>query len=595
MINQGYPQGKGESVSRIRILNPQVAAKIAAGEVITRPAAAVKELVENALDAGALTITVAVEEGGRRLIRVVDDGSGMTPEEIPLSLRRHATSKLADEADLLSITTLGFRGEALPSIAAVSRLSLTSCPPGAQGGYRVVAQAGEILSASPCAAAVGTQVEVAELFFNTPVRQKFLKSEAAETAQILGSLRHLALGYPQVHFTMSTPTRTLLTAPAATSLLERVAAVFTPELAAHMLPLAFSQGAWQVTGLITEPDFTLASARFQVFLVNGRVVADRILGAVLREVYAGLLPRGRHPGAVVNLSVPPEAVDVNVHPAKTEIRFHEPGKVYPRLLTALRQGLGPLYGESPRYRVTWQPEAPPRAAERPLPYLFPPGATSPGAVLPTAGLFIGSPLVPGPVSHPGPRRFRFQDLTVLGTLDKTYILAQGPDGLILIDQHAAHERVLYEAMKSRGPAAAAQTLLFPRVVEVTPLQADWVKAHLDLLAQAGLTLEPFGGASFMITAAPAALAHADLEAVVAEAVEALAPSKSFTNPQAVREQALQVMACRGAVKAGEALAPEAIQSLLVQLDEIAVSSHCPHGRPLWRLMSYQDIRQSFRR
>jgi len=202
---------------------------------------------------------------------------------------------------------------------------------------------------------------------------------------------------------------------------------------------------------------------------------------------------------------------------------------------------------------------------------------------------------PGPVPLSGPRGFRFQDLTVLGTLAQTYILAQGPDGLILIDQHAAHERVLYEALKSRGPAAAAQTLLFPRVVEVTPLQADWVKAHLDQLAQAGITLEPFGGASFMITAAPAALAHADLEAVVAEAVEALAPSKSFTDPQAVREQALQVMACRGAVKAGEALAPEAIAALLVQLDEIAVSSHCPHGRPLWRLMSYRDIRQSFRR
>jgi len=595
MINQAQPYGKGESVNRIRILDPQVAAKIAAGEVIIRPAAAVKELVENALDAGARTITVVVEEGGRRLIRVVDDGAGMTPAEIPLSLKRHATSKLAAEADLLSITSLGFRGEALASIAAVSRLSLISCPPGATGGYRVVAQAGEIIEASPWAAPPGTQVEVAELFFNTPARQKFLKSQEAEQAQILGSLRHLALGYPQVHFTLSTPTRTLLAAPAATSLLERVAAVWNPELAAHMLPLAFSQGAWQVTGLTTTPDFTLASSRFQVFLVNGRVVADRILGAVLREVYAGLLPRGRHPGAVVNLSVPPEAVDVNVHPAKTEIRFHEPGKVYPRLLTALRQGLGQLYGESPRYRVTWQPDPPPRAAESPGPGLFTSGEPSPGTAGPWAARFMERIPAPGPVPHSGPRGFRFQDLTVLGTLAQTYILAQGPDGLILIDQHAAHERVLYEALKSRGPAAAAQTLLFPRVVEVNPAQADWVNEHLDLLSQAGLTLEPFGGASFMITAVPAALAHADLEAVVAEAVEALAPSKSFTNPQEVREQALQIMACRGAVKAGEVLAPEAIASLLAQLDEIPVSSHCPHGRPLWRLMSYDDIRQSFRR
>lgn len=595
MINQGHPQGKGESVSRIRILAPQVAAQIAAGEVITRPAAAVKELVENALDAGARTITVAVEEGGRRLIRVVDDGGGMTPEEVPLSLRRHATSKLATETDLLGITTLGFRGEALPSIATVSRLTLTSCPPGAQGGFRVVARAGEILEASPWAASEGTQVEVAELFFNTPARQKFLKSKEAEQAQILDSLRHLALGYPQVHFTLSTPGRTLLAAPAATSLLDRVAAVWNPELAAHMLPLSFAQGAWQVTGLVTEPDFTLASTRFQVFLVNGRVVADRILGAVLREVYAGLLPRGRHPGAVVNLRVPPEAVDVNVHPAKTEIRFHASGKVYPLLLTALRQGLGPLYGESPRYRVTWQPEAYPRAAESPGGDLFPRSDRGPAATVPPAAPFPEETLAPGLVSQPGPRGWRFQDLTVLGTLAQTYILAQGPDGLILIDQHAAHERILYEALKSRGPDAAAQTLLFPQVVEVNPAQADWLKQHLDLLAQAGLNLEPFGGASFILTAVPAALANADLEAVVAEAVEALAPCKSFSQPQEVREQALQVMACRGAVKAGEVLAPEAIAALLVRLDEIPVSSHCPHGRPLWRLMSYQDIRQSFRR
>jgi len=454
----------------------------------------------------------------------------------------------------------------------------------------VVAQAGEILEASPWAAPRGTQVEVAELFFNTPARQKFLKSQEAEQAQILEVLRHLALGYPQVHFTLSTPRRTLLTAPAAASLAERVAAVFTPELAAHMLPLSFAQGPWQVTGLTTEPDFNLASTRFQVFLVNGRVVAHRILGAVLREIYAGLLPRGRHPAAVVHLRLPPEAVDVNVHPAKTEIRFQEPGRVYPLLLSALRQGLGPLHGEGPRYRVTWQPEPSPGAAETPAPDLFPPEKSSSGAA-PPGGWFTEKIPAPGP----GPRPFRFQDLTVLGTLAQTYILAQGPDGLVLIDQHAAHERVLYEALKARGPAAAAQTLLFPRVVEVSPLQADWVKANLDPLTQAGLTLEPFGGASFIVTAVPAFLARADLEAVVAEAVETLAPCKSLNHPQEVREQALQVMACRGAVKAGEVLAPDAIQALLIQLDEIPVSSHCPHGRPLWRLMSYQDIRQSFRR
>ncbi|MFZ5449530.1 MAG: DNA mismatch repair endonuclease MutL [Thermodesulfobacteriota bacterium] len=594
MINQAARQGKGESVSRIRILEPQVAAQIAAGEVIIRPAAAVKELVENALDAGARTITVAVEEGGRKLIRVVDDGCGMTAEEVPLSLKRHATSKLAAETDLLAISTLGFRGEALASIATVSHLTLSSCPPGASAGYRVVARAGEILSASPWAAASGTQVEVAELFFNTPARKKFLKSKDAEQAQILEILRGLALGYPQVHFTLSTPARTLLAAPATPSLAERVAAVWGPELAAHMLPLSLGQGSWQVTGLVTTPDYTLASSRFQVLLVNGRVVADRVLAAVLKEIYAGLLPRGRHPGAVVHLKAPPEAVDVNVHPAKTEIRFHEPGRVYPLLLTALRQALGPLYGEPPRYRVSWQPETAPRVMESARPQLFP--LTTPG--LDRAGppplAYRETMAVPAPGPALTPREWRFQDLTVLGTLAQTYIVAQGPEGLILIDQHAAHERVLYEALKTRG-AAEKQSLLFPKVVEVPAAQADWVREHLEVLDQAGLELSPFGGASFLITAVPACLADADLEAVVAEAVESLTPFKSGTHPQEIQEQALQIMACKGAVKAGENLAPEAIAALLAQLDEIAVSSHCPHGRPLWRLLTYHDIRLSFRR
>ncbi|HZE21531.1 MAG TPA: DNA mismatch repair endonuclease MutL, partial [Desulfobaccales bacterium] len=484
------------------------------------------------LDAGARAITVTVEEGGRRLIRVVDDGSGMTSEEAPLSLKRHATSKLRAETDLLAIATLGFRGEALPSMAAVSRLTLISRARELKAGYRLVAQAGEILEASPWAAPPGTQVEVADLFFNTPARRKFLKSPAAEQAQILNSFRHLALGYPQVHFTLSTPSRTLLAAPATPSLTERVAAVMGLELAARMLPLGLTQGPWQMTGLATEPDFSLASTRFQVFLVNGRAVQDRVLGAVLKEVYSGLVPKGRHPGAVVNLILPSEGVDVNVHPAKTEIRFQEPGKIYALLLAALRQSLGPLYGESPHYRVTWQPEPAPRVAENLEGGLFR-GAGSAADQPVFAPTFSNGETTPrpGPAAPPGPRGWRFQDLAVLGTLVRTYILAQGPDGLILIDQHAAHERVLYEALKAKGPATAVQNLLYPRVVEINPAQAEWVREHLDLLAQTGLRLEPFGGASFIITAVPACLAQADLEAVVAEAVEALAPYKSFSQPQ----------------------------------------------------------------
>jgi DNA mismatch repair protein MutL len=574
-------------MGHIRILDPQVAAQIAAGEVITRPGAVVKELMENALDAGALTITVEVEEGGRRQIRVVDDGCGMDPQEAHLSLKRHATSKLISETDLLNITTLGFRGEALPSIAAVSRLELVTCPPGAPSGFRLVVQAGEIKEASPWAAPPGTQVTVAELFFNTPARRKFLKSKDAEQAQILETVRHLALAYPQVHFTLITPARTLMAAPAHPTLRERVAALYGPELAGGLLPLDLGSGPFRVTGLISHPDFSLASSRFQVFLVNRRVVKDRLLAAVLKEVYQGLLPKGRHPAAVVGLTVPPEFLDVNVHPAKTEIRFQDQGRIYALLLSALRQGLGPLQGTGPRYTVSWQPQAPQVREES--------AATLISPQLPRPLISPGPPAGPGafPVPPLAPRDFRFQDLTLIGQLKHTYILAQGPLGLIVIDQHAAHERILYEALKSKG--APRQALLFPVVVEVSPAQADWVKGHLSELAQAGLELSDFGGAAFLLSGVPAALAHVDLEALVLSTLEALAPFKSHHQPQAVIEEALTLMACRGALKAGQPLSREEMQALLAQLDDLAVSSHCPHGRPLWRLIPYGELHQSFRR
>ncbi len=578
-----------ESQTRIRILSPQVAAQIAAGEVITRPWAVVKELVENSLDAGAKTITVEIEEGGRGRIRVVDDGCGMTPEEAVLSLERHATSKLRRETDLLSIATLGFRGEALPSIAAVSRLEMISCPPGQTGGYRLVAVAGEMEESSPWSAAPGTQVTVSQLFFNTPARRKFLRSRQAEQAFMVEGLRHLALGHPEVHFLLKTPARTLLAAPAPQNLTERVAAVLGAEVAAHLLPLALESGPLRVAGLLSPPDFSVASNRFQVLLVNGRVVQDRILGAALKEAYQGLLPKGRHPAVVLRLDLPPEMVDVNVHPAKTEIRFQDSSRIFALLLSALRQGLGGEK-EEPRYTVTWQPGSLARAREAGTPAPLPLGE------LRSRPLPVPEAPRPGPIPAPPLTSvsWRFQDLVLIGQFAATYILAQCPEGLVLIDQHAAHERVLYEMLQA-ADAPPRQPLLFPRVVEVPPAQADWLQKNLEHLARAGLELEPFGGASFLITAAPPCLAQADLEAAVLETVEALAPLKSATQPQTVLEQARLYLSCRGAIKAGQELEREEMQALLKQLDELPVASHCPHGRPLWRLIPVSEIRQGFLR
>ncbi len=578
-------------MGRIQILEPEIAAQIAAGEVITRPAAVVKELMENALDAGARHISVEIEEGGRRLIRVVDDGCGMTPAEAPLSLKRHATSKIRAEADLLNITTLGFRGEALPSIAQVSRFELITRAAGDAPGLKLMVRGGELTESSPWAAALGTQVTVAELFFNTPARRKFLKSKDTEQAHIVETVRCLALAYPQVQFRLDTPAKELIAAPAPQTLLERVASLYGPELAAHLLPFQTDAGLWAVTGLLSHPDFTLAASRFQVFLVNRRVVQDRILGAVLKAVYQGRLPKGRHPAAFVRLTLPPDQVDVNVHPAKAEVRFADAGRVYALLIAALRQGLGPLAGEAPVYRVRWEPMPAPAVQE-----------AGPALISPVPGAPV-RPALPPEASPPLAaarsilsRAFRFQDLIIIGQLQKTYILAQSSEGLVVIDQHAAHERVLYEALgEPEDGAIPRQPLLFPKMVEVPLSQADWVRDHLSELAEAGLTLEAFGGASFLITAAPAGVKIADLEALVLELVENLAPVKSRQEPQSVKERARLLLACHGAIRAGQALSGEEMQALLVQLDGVSLPSHCPHGRPLWRLISSAELHSSFRR
>ncbi len=570
-------------MSRIHLLSPQVAAQIAAGEVITRPAAVVKELVENALDADSTVIRVELEEGGRRRLRVVDDGCGMTPAEAELALQRHATSKIRAESDLLAVTTLGFRGEALPSIATVSRLTLITRPPEAQGGWRLVVEGGEVQESSVWPAPVGTQVTVADLFFNTPVRRKFLKSRESEQASVVEMLRHLALGFPAVHFLVQSAGRTLLSAPAPQTLPERAAALYGPEVAGHLLPVSAASGSLSVSGLISEPDFSLATSRLQVLLVNRRAVQDRLLGAVLKTVYQGLLPRGRHPAALLHLTLPPAEVDVNIHPAKAEIRLHEAGRVYALLVAALRQSLGGLAPGGPRYTVSLVPMPPAQVQEAAEAAVSPrPQPSSPAPRCPS----------PPPLFH---RHWRFADLLIIGQLNNTYILAQAPEGLILIDQHAAHERILFESLSEPSQGGPRQGLLLPQVVEVKPQEAEWLRANLSLLLEWGLEVEPFGGASFLVRAVPACLAGAEVAALLLEMVDRLAPLQKQGDSPRVREAARMLMACHGAIRAGESLSREEIQALLNQLDGLSISSHCPHGRPLWRLIPLADIRRSFRR
>jgi DNA mismatch repair protein MutL len=582
-------------MNRIGILPPEVASKIAAGEVITRPASVIKELVENALDAGARTISVEIADGGCRQIRVTDDGCGMWPAEAPLSLLRHATSKLRQDDDLLHLKTMGFRGEALPSIAAISRLELCTRSPELELGCRLAVEGGVVRENTPWAGPAGTQITVADLFYNTPARRKFLRTQAAEQGHILELLRHLALGYPEIHFHVQAQGKTVLQAPAHNDLQERLAALLGLEWADKMLPLDLAGSGLRVTGLISGPDHNVASAKYQFLLVNRRIVSDRLLAAALRQAFQGLLPRGRQPVCVLNLEAAPEQVDINVHPAKAEVRFKESGRVYALVLTALRQALEPV--EQPgrqEFAGSWR-AAPALPAREPQPgALFSDLPPLPPGLVPAPHFPPGPPSpVPGPSPAPG---WRFAELTVLGQLQATYILAQAPEGLLIIDQHAAHERVLFELLtQAPDHPGSRQALLFPLTVELDPAGLAWVEAHLGELLQTGLELEPFGGATFLVRAVPACLADQDLPSLVPDLIAELAALPRAPEAAQLKRQLYLTLACRGAIKAGQRLGPDQMHHLLVQLDALAVSSHCPHGRPLWRLLTMPEIRQNFRR
>jgi DNA mismatch repair protein MutL len=588
-------------MNRIGILPPDVASKIAAGEVITRPASVIKELVENALDAGAYTVSVEFAEGGCRQIRVTDDGCGMWPEEAPLSLLRHATSKLQDDSDLLCLKTMGFRGEALPSIAAVSRLEICTRSPELDLGCRLFVDGGILQENLPWAGPAGTQVTVTDLFYNTPARRKFLRSHAAEQGQILELMRHLALGYPEIHFLVQAQGKTLLQTPAHAGLRERLAAILGPESAEKMLPLDLPGHGLRVTGLVSSPDHNLATSKYQFLLVNRRIVSDKLLAGAMRQGYQGLLPRGRHPMFIMHLEAAPEQVDINVHPAKAEVRFKDSGRVYAHVLQAVRQALEPaqLPGRQ-EFAAQWQAvpansaspgPVPVHQVQEPLAELFSSLPPLPAGITP-----LGPRPAPAPETRPHETAWRFGELDVLGQLQSSYILAQAPEGLLIIDQHAAHERVLFELLTNTPEhSAPRQTLLFPLPVELDPVAAAWVEKHLPELEAAGLELEPFGGTTYLVRCVPACLADQDLASLVPEMAAELAPWQHGQDSDQVRRRLHLTMACRGAIKAGQRLNPEEMHHLLVQLDSLAVSSHCPHGRPLWRLLSMPEIRQNFRR
>jgi DNA mismatch repair protein MutL len=553
----------------IHILSPEVASQIAAGEVIERPASVVKELLENALDAGASYISILIEGAGKTLIEVADDGTGIPQAELSVAVERHATSKLNSAQDLFNISTLGFRGEALASIGSVSRFTLTSRTQESQEGARLKVEAGKTSKVELTGAPVGTVARVENLFFNVPARLKFLKSDSTERGQIDTLVSRYALAYPQVRFHLKQEARPAFQTSGNSDQREVLAAVYGVDIARQMLEVQSLEEGLKISGFISPLSLTRSTRREILFYVNGRPVQDSSLSAALVQAYHNMLMVGRFPMAVLFLELPPDAVDVNVHPAKAEVRFGERDKVFGAVLRAVRRALL-AYSPVPRVENPeswhWDPGIPLQrdsiewqAENRQDLY----GPVSDQAELqPQAMPMVGVPL-----------------LRLIGQIASSYLVAEGPDGLYLIDQHAAHERVLFErfTMQRESPIEA-QTLLQPVTVDLNPASARLLTDQLPILKNFGFMIEPFGPASFLVRAIPSLLAGSDPAAALQVLVEDFEEDERPLQSQ-IEARIIARVCKRAAIKAGQVLSSKEQQALLSDLESCQSPRTCPHGRP----------------
>jgi DNA mismatch repair protein MutL len=573
----------------IRILPPEVASRIAAGEVVERPASIVKELVENALDAGASRVSVEANDGGVSLIRIVDDGCGVEPEELPLAFERHATSKLSAGIDLDSIVTLGFRGEALPSVAAVAEVEAVSRCHGSPRAARVKLAFGEVLEVGAAGAPEGTSITVRNLFRQQPARLKFLRSAGAEAAQIAGIVTHYALAYPEVAFSLKLDGRESFTTSGSGDRRDAAAGVYGASVAATMLPIEEALEGSVLAALCAPPSTNRASRSHITVFINRRWVRSRSLNYAVEEAYAGLLPTGRFPVAVVDLRLPPEEVDVNVHPAKAEVRLRNERQVFALVQRPLRRVLSGLAPPGSEPFGTWPRALASTAYETPTSdtdafFLQQEPLQSRLSVDVTTNLQPNQPSLPAP---------RIPILRALGQAGTTYVIAEGPAGLYLIDQHAAHERVLYERfLRGEEASKASQPLLAPVVLELTPQQGALAGVYASELVEHGFEVEPFGGGGYLLRAAPAGLRREDPARAFVELLELVTREDSPADP---RRRVAASLACHAAVRAGQTLAPEEMRDLIHQLEACDTPQTCPHGRPTMLHLSADELARRFSR
>lgn len=647
----------------IQLLSPSVVNKIAAGEVIERPASVVKELLENAVDAGATRIDVVLEKGGSELIGVVDNGCGIAADELPLAIASHATSKIRSADDLFTVTTLGFRGEALASIAEVSRMMIRSRPANAATGAELEVVGGSLHAVTPVGCPVGTVVEVRNLFFNTPVRQRFLRSPQTEMSHSIESLTRLALAYPHVHFTLMHNGRLMHDLSPVADLRTRIAAFFGEELAESLIEVESESGGIRLSGYVANPMHSRTTSRMQYLFLNGRAIRDRSLQHALGEAYRGLLLTGRQPICFLRLDMPAALVDVNVHPTKQEVRFQDAGQLYSQVLGTLRtkflttdltaRGTSCDRGvSSPNDEVgataspvsdlvAWakeelgrkmaEVEAPmsdqdtasmmvdlladiPRtniAARERFDNTAPRGSVAEEEPLRLHRFDI--PAFKPFDSHPQPLRSATiavgdhqsnvdQERTVRPPqkalqIHNRYLVVENEAGIEVIDQHALHERILYEQIREKALAGAleSQRLLVPEPVDFTAIEATTLLERADLLERLGIEIQPFGGETILISSYPAMLANISPGELLHELVEKLLASDRQPEARDLLDELLRMIACKAAVKYGDRLAPEEVDALLAQRHLVQDQHHCPHGRPTALVFTREDLDRQFKR
>jgi len=589
---------------RIRVLPDALIDQIAAGEVVERPASAVRELLENALDAGATRVVVDVEEGGRRLIRVVDDGRGIHPDDLPLAVTRHATSKITSLDDLSHTASLGFRGEALPSIAAVSRLTVRSTLGDGAEGREITIEGGGAPRVRAAAPVPGTTVEVVDLFYNIPARAKHLKAAGTEWGHVLEAVTEVALGWPGVHFVLTHNGRAARTLPPARDLGERVRQVYPKELAEQLVPVDMDDPeapGRRLAGLVARPGFSRTGREHQKLIVGGRCVRAPSLAHAVYAAYESALPAGRHPVFFLRLDLPRETLDVNVHPAKREVRFDDARGLHRFVRAAVAEALGafrgntlrlsrlePAGGESPT--TDWQARVR-QAAVNSLLTVREPGVTALDSATPS------TPAEPH-LSAAAPERLTEAPAQILGQVQGTFILVAQGDALRIVDQHTAHERVLYERLVDRFASGSvpSQRLLVPFDLALPPKSAALLAAHAEALAKLGLEVEPFGGDAFLVRAVPEPLAGRDLGRLMDDLVDDL---RTLPGPEAALAERLSpllaTMACHAAVKAGDALSAPQMERLVADLDHTRNPHTCPHGRAVTATLDKKAIQGLFDR